>query len=167
MIFQEETAAEARNRKSIQQCHVNRGWPFPNVNRRSRGCALVKKDAFSLLSWRWLLSSPNSIYSRWLPGCLPRREACCGLRPKNAINSPSRRSGEITDKVLSIIHTVPNLARINVCLRCVCSRLYVGACAGLNWRFMWPITIKLCLRKALVRPGCDRVAHTPSRPNAI
>lgn len=38
-----ETAAEARNRKSIQQCHVNRGWPFPNVIRRSRGCALVKR----------------------------------------------------------------------------------------------------------------------------
>lgn len=64
------------------------------------------------------MSSPNSIYSRWLPGCLPRCMACCGLRPKNAINSPSRRSGELTDKVLSIIHTVPNLARINVCLCC-------------------------------------------------
>lgn len=47
------------------------------------------------------------------------------------------------------------------------SHLYVGARVGLNWRFMWPITIRLCLEKAPVRPGCDRVIYTPSLPNAI
>lgn len=51
------------------------------------------------------------------PGCHPTRMACWGLGPKNAINSGSGRPGEITDKVLSIIHTVPNLARINARLR--------------------------------------------------
>lgn len=37
-----ETAAEASNRKSIHQFHVNRGWPFPNAIVRGRGCAAVK-----------------------------------------------------------------------------------------------------------------------------
>lgn len=30
-------------------------------------------------------------------------------------------------------------------LAAVRSHLYVGARVGLNWRFMWPITIRLCL----------------------
>lgn len=56
--------------------------PTPLCAWQGRRDAAPQMDAFSLLSWRRLLWSPNSIYSRWLPGCLPRCVACCGLRPR-------------------------------------------------------------------------------------
>lgn len=149
-----ETAAEASNRKSIQQFHVNCGWLFPNVIQRGRGCAVVK-GCFLIAQLEMAFVKSKFYLFKMAPWLSPEMHGMLRIKTKNAINSPSRRSGEITDKVLSIIHTVPNLARINVCRR-------RSSLSFVCWRSCWA---KLALHvahynqtlfgKAPVRTGSD------------
>lgn len=103
--------------KSILQSHVNRGWLFSNVIRHRRGCAVLK-GCFLIAQLEMAFVKSKFYLFKMAPWLSPKMHGMLRIKTKNAINSPSRRSGEITDKVLSIIHTVPNLARINVCLHC-------------------------------------------------
>lgn len=118
MILQEEkkSAAEAKE-KSIQQSHVYRGGLFSNVIQHCRGCAVLK-GCFLIAQLEMAFVKSKFYLFKMAPWLSPKMHGMLRIKTKNAINSPSRRSGEITDKVLSIIHTVPNLARINVCLHC-------------------------------------------------
>lgn len=101
-------AAEARNRKSIQQFHVNLSRLFSNVIRHSRRCAVVK-GCFLIAQLEVAFVKSKFYLFKMAPWLSPKTHGMLRIKSKNAINSPSRRSGEITDKVLSIIHTVPNL----------------------------------------------------------
>lgn len=106
-----------RNRKSMQQFHTKQGWRFPNVILRGRGCAVVK-GCFLIAQLEVAFVKSKFYLFKMAPWLSPKMHGMLRIKTKNAINSPSRRSGEITDKVLSIIHTVPNLAGIYVRLHC-------------------------------------------------
>lgn len=151
-----ETAAEASNRQSIQQFYVNRCWLFPNVTQRSRGCAWVK--GFFLIAQLEMAFVKSKFYlfkmASWLS---PKMHGMLRIRTKNAINSPSRRSGEITDKVLSIIHTVPNLARINVCPRCSSLSFVCWSWCGAKLPLHVAHYNQALFERAPVRPGSDHI----------
>lgn len=151
-----ETAAEAGNRKSIQQFHVNRGWLFPNVTRRSRGCAVLK-GCFLIAQLEVAFVKSKFYLFKMAPWLSPKMHGMLRIKTKNAINSPSRRSGEITDKVLSIIHTVPNLARINVCLRCSSLSFVCRSSCGAKLALHVAHYNQALFGKAPVRTGSDHI----------
>lgn len=90
------------------------------------------------------------------PWLSPKMRGMLRIKTKNAINSPSRRSGEITDKVLSIIHTVPNLARINVCRRRSSLSFVCRSSRGAKLALHAAHYNQALFGKAPARTGCDR-----------
>ncbi len=151
-----EAAAEAKSTKSIQRCRVNRGWPFPNVILRSRGCAAVK-GCFLIAQLEMAFVKSKFYLFKMAPWLSPKMHGMLRIKTKNAISSPSRRSGEITDKVLSIIHTVPNLARINVCLCCSSLSFVCWSSCGAKLALYVAHYNQALFGKAPVRTGCDHI----------
>lgn len=100
--------------KSIQQFYENLCLLFPNATRRSGGHALVK-GCFLIAQLEVAFVKPKFYLYKMAPRLPPKMHGMAWIKTKNAINSPSRRRGE-TDKIFCLIHTVPNLARINACL---------------------------------------------------
>lgn len=86
--------------------------------RLSARVAAVERPSFLIAQLEAAFAKSKFYLFKMAPWLSPMTHSVPRIKTKNAINSPSRRSGEITDKVLSIIHTVPNLAGINVCLDC-------------------------------------------------
>lgn len=142
--------------KSIQQFNVNRGWPFPNVILRGRGWAAVK-GCFLIAQLEVAFVKSKFYLFKMAPWLPPKMHGMLRIKTKNAINSPSRRSGEITDKVLRIIHTVPNLARINVCLHCSSLSFVCWGSHGAKLTLHVAHYNQALFGKAPVRTGCDHV----------
>lgn len=97
--------ADMSNRKSIQQFHVKRGQPFPCVTVHGSGFVAVK-GCFLMAQLEAAFVKSKFYLFKMAPRLPPKMRGVLQIKTKNAINSHSRRSGEITDKVLSIIQTV-------------------------------------------------------------
>lgn len=154
-----KTAAEASSRESIQQLHnkrVNRGWLFSNVIQRSMGRAVVKR-CFLIAQLEMAFVKSKFYLFKMAPWLSPKMHGMLRIKTKNAISSPSRRSGEITDKVLSIIHTVPNLARINVCLHCSSLSFVCWSSCGAKLALHVAHYNQALFGKVPVRTGSDHI----------
>ena len=156
MISEEKLQLERVTQKSMRQFHVNLGWLFSNVIRCRRGRAAVK--GCFLIAQLEMASVKSKFYLfKMAPWLSPKMHGMLRIKTKNAINSPSRRSGEITDKVLSIIHTVPNLARINVCLRCSSLSFVCWSSCGAKLALHVAHYNQALFGKAPVRTGSDHI----------
>lgn len=116
MIFREKLQLR---RGAENQCNNNMYTAAGRfqTSPRGRGGAAVK-GCFLIAQLEVAFVKSKFYLFKMAPWSPPKMHGMRRIKTqKNAINSPSRRSGEITDKVLSIIHTGPNLARINACPR--------------------------------------------------
>lgn len=104
-------AAEKCREKSIRQFYENLCLLFPNATRRGGGRAAVK-GCFLIAQLEVAFVEPKFYLYKMAPRLPPKMHGTAWIKTKNAINSPSGPRGE-TDKMFCLIHTVPNLARIN------------------------------------------------------